>query len=615
VPFGQSVTVTGTVYNGGNAATGASFNNMFVTNLNAQGTAWNTAVTAAPVTSDLGVGGAATFSYTFPASTFAAPGTYPYADCVDVNAAWAGLINESNENNNCYSATIVITIPDLTAGSVTPTTATAGTPASLTATASNIGNATSGSFPMLFQVQSPAANVNSSYLAAIPAGSTGAGSASYTFPSAGTYQVRACANQNTSGTFIVTESNYGNNCGAWQSVIVTAAPVASGTISANPIACTAATTGGSCSTTVTWSSQNLSAAQVWVKVNGEATGAQMSGGTSGTNAVPWIAAGSYYDFVLYDYSSGSKGAQLSVVRVTGVNPAAADLTAGSVTPTTATAGTPRTLSATASNTGNAPSGSFPMLFQVSQTGALVNSAYVAAIPTGGSGSGTASYTFPSAGTYQVRACANNNTSWVNIVTESNYSNNCGAWTVVVVAAAVPPSVSCVVDQSSVPVGASVTYTATPANGATSPYTWVASDGASVGSASTATRTFAAPGNYAMTAKGSNTVAANCPMVSVAATWCTTATPALSITASSVRVKAGQTATISWSASGVNGQNATCTVTGPGVSWSSAVSAAPVCSVPSGSATPTINTQSTYTLSCGSQSKSVTVNVIPNFTEF
>jgi hypothetical protein len=101
---------------------------------------------------------------------------------------------------------------------------------------------------------------------------------------------------------------------------------------------------------------------------------------------------------------------------------------------------------------------------------------------------------------------------------------------------------------------------------------------------------------------------------VVAAWCTNAATNLSITATPARVRQGQTTSLSWSASGVNGQDATCSVTGPGVSWSTPVTASPSCGA-SGGATPTITTQSTYTLTCGNQTQSVTVNVVPNFDEF
>jgi|GEM_PF-3184289 len=402
--FGNAVTVSGTVYNAG-GSTGSGFSNIFVTNLNSQGNAWNTVVAGSPSSPTLNQNGSASFSTTFPANTFSAPGDYYYAYCVDYNTGWVGSITESNENNNCVTGTISISS------------------------------------------------------AAMP-----------------------------------------------------------------------------------------------------------------------------------------------------------DLTSGSVSPTSATAGTPVTFWGPATNSGNATSGSFPMLFQVSQNGALFNSGYMAALAPAASAAGNANYTFSSAGTYQVRSCANYNTSWTAITTESDYNNNCGPWTTVTVAAAAVPTVSCSVSPTAIEPGQSVTYSANPGGGASGPYSWNASDGASVGSGSSVTRTLTTPGMYGMSVSAPGTSISYCPNVSVNAAWCTNASTNLSITATPTRVKSGQSASIMWSATGVNGQNASCSVSGPGVSWNSAVDASPSCSV-SGSATATITTQSTYTLNCGGQTKSVTVNVIPNFTEF
>lgn len=328
--------------------------------------------------------------------------------------------------------------------------------------------------------------------------------------------------------------------------------------------------------------------------------------------------------VTKSYSTvGSKQAAVSVQGSDGttgtatceaVVSAPADLTAGSVTPTSATAGVPISLSATASNIGSATSGSFPLLFQVSETGALTNSSYIAALSSGASNSGSATHTFSSAGTYQVRACANYNTSWIAITSESNYGNNCGPWTTVTVAAPSTPSLSCTATPTSIQPGQSVTYRAIPGNGAGAPYTWTSSDNGSFGSGTVVNRTLTTPGVYAMNVDTPTTAAGYCPDVTVAATWCTNANTVLTITATPNRVRAGQSVALVWSADGVNGQNATCSVSGPGVSWSAAVAAAPVCTA-AGSANPTITTQSTYTLTCAGQSKSVTVNVIPNFLEF
>lgn len=296
-------------------------------------------------------------------------------------------------------------------------------------------------------------------------------------------------------------------------------------------------------------------------------------------------------------------------------PALTDLTAGGITPTSATAGTATSFSATVSNISAASAGASATRFQRATSAAGAGAATIsdvatAAIAAGGSIVKSASYTFSSAGTYYVRACADT----ASAVTESNEGNNCGAWTAVTVAAATPPSVSCTVSPSSITPGQSVTYSANPSGGASTPFTWVASDGASVGTAATVTRTLSAPGTYAMNVRASGTSVSYCPNVSVTADWCTASTPNLTLTATPARVRAGQSSTLTWSATGVNGEDATCTVSGPGVSWTSAVTTSPSCSA-SGTANTTISTQSTYTLTCAGVSESVTVNVIPNFQEF
>ena len=294
----------------------------------------------------------------------------------------------------------------------------------------------------------------------------------------------------------------------------------------------------------------------------------------------------------------------------------ANLTAGSVTPVIATEDVAHTFSANVVNSGTAATtGSSYTRFQRATSAAGAGATNIGDVLTGAVNTGvsvarTVSYTFTTAGTFYMRACANA----TQTANESNFNDNCGPWTAITVAAATPPSVSCTVSPSSITTGQSVTYRANPAGGASTPFTWIASDGASVGTAATVTRTLTAPGTYAMNVRASGTSVSYCPNVSVTANWCTAGSSNLSITATPERTRNGQSVSLSWSASNVSGQGTVCTVTGPGVSWSSAVTVSPSCSA-SGSATPTITTQSTYTLTCGADSKSVTVNVIPNFEEF
>ncbi len=125
-------------------------------------------------------------------------------------------------------------LPDLIAGSATPTTA--GSATTLSATVSNIGTASTGSnfsnfsnFFNFFQVATAAGGVGTitdlaaTTMTALAVGvSNTATSPSYTSPSAGTtYSVRACADKSSSGNAgTITESNEGNNCGNWTNITV-----------------------------------------------------------------------------------------------------------------------------------------------------------------------------------------------------------------------------------------------------------------------------------------------------------------------------------------------------------------------------------------------------------
>ena len=131
-------------------------------------------------------------------------------------------------------------------------------------------------------------------------------------------------------------------------------------------------------------------------------------------------------------------------------PSTPDLTTTFDSPFTATAGTAVTLSSTVSNTGTGSTGtSFSTLFEIDNTNnpALftdinaVVAATSATLLAGGSNTAQASYTFPSAGTWYVRACADTNVSNVGSIVESNEGNNCSSpWVAVVVSPA--PLISC-----------------------------------------------------------------------------------------------------------------------------------------------------------------------------
>ena len=154
-------------------------------------------------------------------------------------------LNNGLETMNGISDTSTITVlqSDLTASAVTPTIATVGIAQTFSSTISNIGTATTGiSFPNFFQVATAAAgggtitDLASSTMTALTNGATNtATSPSYTFPTTGTYSVRACANKSNRNTFgPVSESNTENNCGGWVDVNVAIAAVPVVTINASP---------------------------------------------------------------------------------------------------------------------------------------------------------------------------------------------------------------------------------------------------------------------------------------------------------------------------------------------------------------------------------------------
>jgi hypothetical protein len=321
-------------------------------------------------------------------------------------------------------------------------------------------------------------------------------------------------------------------------------------------------------------------------------------------------------YTIYGWAKDATGMQSTPVScsvaVTAQQP---DLTAGGVSLPQPTAGSPVTMSATVSNTGPGTSGSFPTRFQIAdqsetQTLGSTVSGYVA-LTAGGSQGVSAAYTFE-AGTYKVRACANQNTVGTNIVTETNYGNNCGGWTTVTIAETGTPAqttdpLACSVSDTNPQPNVAITYTASGGDGS---YVWTPSGGYGPGTTGNPiTRWYTTPGPYTMglSSAGQST---SCSVVTIGSVACTN--PSATINASPVRVRQGGSTTVTWSATGVDG---TCVVTGPGISVPPITANA--CTIPSGSASPVISTQSVYRISCdnGEFTDQVIVNLVPDFTEF
>lgn len=134
---------------------------------------------------------------------------------------------------------------------------------------------------------------------------------------------------NGSGTYTLTGSVSAGDVGSWTEtwyvggvqavpVLVFSVFAVTGSISASPNPCLIYYGQWYCSTTVSWSTQGASSVQVWVAVDGggEVLFAGSGGGGWYSSAANWIQNPSVYVFVLYDYSSGNRGAVLGTSVVT-----------------------------------------------------------------------------------------------------------------------------------------------------------------------------------------------------------------------------------------------------------------------------------------------------------
>ena len=96
----------------------------------------------------------------------------------------------------------------------------------------------------------------------------------------------------------------------------------SGTLTANPATCQVKTENGTCSISLVWSLTNITTGQISVTdVLGNQQVVGVVGGTSGTQQIPWLQAlPQKYAFYLWDYSKGTRGAQLASVSVAATGP-------------------------------------------------------------------------------------------------------------------------------------------------------------------------------------------------------------------------------------------------------------------------------------------------------
>jgi hypothetical protein len=427
-----------------------------------------------------------------------------------------------------------------------------------------------------------------------------------------TYHVRAYAT-NAAGTaygsdvaFTTTDSSSGT---------------ATGTISAPN--CTIATGASTCSTTVTWSTDaSVTSAQVFQD------GSSISTALSGSKAR--TVGNTTSTFELYDRSPSpdvlldSDNARGNCAAGSGWNGTICeagympDLTAGAITPSSAQAGSSVTLQATITNIGPLSTArSFNNFIQVANQdaggGTITDLREVSmnTLAAGASNTTSKSYTFPSAGTYSARACADKrNRNDSGQIDEASEGNNCtNPWTTIVVAGAPAPSVT-----------ASLSASPTSINpGSTSRLTWsstnatscqFADKGTADGTSGSRTVSPSVTSTYSVTCTGAG---GDSPP---ALATVTVNTPVLSMTATPARVKKGSTSTVAWNATSVK----SCTITKNGAAWKSG--AANGSNVYTGSSLETISAQTTYVMTCKDVSGAnyptpeiLVVNIAPAFQEF
>jgi hypothetical protein len=476
---GNPVTLTGSVSNIGTGPAGG-FSSIFQVQ--------NGTLTDATYTGSLAAGAGPsplTGSYTFPSA-----GTYNVRTCVDADTSWTGTVAESNENNNCSGWTpITITAAtgaDLTVSNVSPTTfAASASSRQYSATVTNGGNAASTAGAVtVFRYSSnpsgvPATTLGTSSAAAItqPGQSYLATVNSAAITTPGTYYIRTC----TDATFVVAESNDNNNCSGWVTVTVTSSAVNANLIVSNVIASTTANGNIAFSATVSniggaatpgsfytlFEMASTSSGTNKVNINVHQLGGVLAQNANRQVTVPGgtpnlgiaLSPGTIYVRAFVDdnnqideggptYENDNYSAW-TPITITGSS--APNLTAGAATsnpasPASGTSGA--VLSSTITNNGTAPTGSgFNTIFQVANdslgTGATYIGMYssVGSLPSSGGNTlvATLPYTFPSAGTFYIRACADNNGSFVGSVTESDEGDNCGAWNAVTVTQGTMPN--------------------------------------------------------------------------------------------------------------------------------------------------------------------------------
>ncbi len=435
----------------------------------------------------------------------------------------------------------------------------------------------------------------------------------------------ACSHSHTvtvgGAPFSVSINAYGglsnSNPGARGSVT----PLPTGTISASPNPCTITAGQSVCSSTISWSTANTPSATITIP-----DGQTFAGGTSGSQAAPWIPNGSVL-FTLRD----SNGNPLNTVNVTGAcasgttwngsvcatNPPTASLSASpnpvayngrstltwsSTNATSCTAGGPWSNSGTLSGSGltNPLTSATTFTFQCTGPGGTSPLASVTVNVTAPVVNGSCASTH-----YSCTA----GTSINNVNGATAYTWTCqgsGGGTDASCSEAKLPTASLSASPSTITTGQSstLTWSSTNATSCTAAGGF-STGGATSGSTSVSPSTTSSYQIYCDNAAGRT--------YSNIATVTVSPPPTVSIAASPSRVLSGGATTVSWSAANVS----SCSITRNGALWKSLTATSGSLS---GSAGDTITSQTVYVMKCtGSASATATateiVNVVQSFQEF
>ena len=483
-----------TVTNSGNVATSVGFSVLFQTATSDAGA--NTTDAGTYSMSALATGGTAQASKSL---TFGSAGVMYVRACADKSSAADvnGVISETSpgrEDNNCGAWTpITITdntvpTPDLSASAPSPAVATSGVPVDLSTTVSNTGTGGTGvAFSNFFQVATDSqgagtrTDLASNSMSALNAGANSNYLKSYTFPSSGTFSVRACADKSDSGSAgTIAETNEDNNCSGWTDVAVTAdgntpdltadgfsPAIASANVSQTFSANISNIGIADASGTITHLFQfdeDLDHNTVSTAKTTTSTGTiSANGGAVQVSASHMFTTeGTKYGRVCADNNAAFVGTVSEAdennncsawfeIVVSSAPPAKPELTVNNVIPYNATLDTEQTFSATVVNNGGTEvTGTVTHIFQYddnSDHSSGVTNVEVTTTgtfaPQGGSKTITNDHTFSSAGAKYVRACADNNDAFVGSVDEAYEDNNCsGTWTLVVVSVEPPCTENC-----------------------------------------------------------------------------------------------------------------------------------------------------------------------------